>query len=57
MAYKLRAQFSQNVWLIPFFNQKPLTLDQRPDNWFFVYQQSDDKQAPVSELNREKKSL
>ncbi len=48
MAYKLRAQFVQNVWLIPYFNQKPLTLAQRPDNWFFVYKISDNKQTAIS---------
>jgi len=44
MAYKLRAQYTQNVWLIPYFNQKPLTLAQRPDNWFFIYKISDNQQ-------------
>jgi hypothetical protein len=47
MAYKLKAQHIQNVWLIPYFNQKPLTLAQRPDNWFFVYKTSDDQQATL----------
>jgi len=45
MAYKLRAQYTQNVWLIPYFSQKPLTLAQRPDTWFFIYKISDNKQA------------
>lgn len=47
MAYKLKAQYRQNVWLIPFFNQKPLTLAQRPDNWFYVYKTSDTKQTTL----------
>jgi hypothetical protein len=49
MAYKLRAQFVQNVWLIPYFNQKPLTLAQRPDHWFFVYQQVGLKRKSIKE--------
>jgi hypothetical protein len=47
MAYKLRAQYTQNVWLIPYFNQKPLTLAHRPDNWFFIYKISDYKPQAV----------
>lgn len=46
MAYQLRAQRAQNVWLIPFFNQKPLTLAQRPDNWLFVQKTSDMQSTP-----------
>ncbi|UJR31882.1 hypothetical protein I4U23_019356 [Adineta vaga] len=41
LAYKLRAQYIQNIWLIPYFNEKPLTLAQRPDNWFYIYKNSD----------------
>ncbi|CAF3334252.1 unnamed protein product [Rotaria sp. Silwood2] len=59
MAYKLRAQYTQNVWLIPYFNEKPLTLAQRPDNWFFVYKIADKKQAPshASERQRTKETV
>ncbi|CAF1322323.1 unnamed protein product [Adineta steineri] len=45
MAYKLRAQYTQNVWFIPYFNKKPVSLAQRPDNWFFLYNISDNKKA------------
>ncbi len=48
MAYKLRAQYTQNIWLIPYFNKKPLTLAQRPDNWFFVHKISNNKQLSSS---------
>ncbi|CAF4069048.1 unnamed protein product, partial [Rotaria magnacalcarata] len=48
MAYKLRAQYKDNVWLIPYFSEKPQSLGQRPDNWFFVYKTSDYK--PTSPL-------
>lgn len=48
MAYKLRAQLTENVWLIPYFTQKPLTLAQRPDDWFFVYKTSDYKPSKSS---------
>ncbi|CAF1360345.1 unnamed protein product [Adineta steineri] len=48
MAYKLRAQYTQNVWFIPYFNKKPVSLAQRPDNWFFLYNISDNKKAALA---------
>jgi hypothetical protein len=52
MAYKLRAQYTQNVWLIPYFNRKPISLAQRPDNWFFVYEIPDNKQQAALKRKR-----
>lgn len=51
MAYTLKAQYTENVWLIPYFNSKPQTLAQRPDNWFYVYQISDNKQLASKRRN------
>jgi hypothetical protein len=56
MAYKLRAQYTQNVWLIPYFTKKPLTLAQRPDKWFFVYKISNNKQT-VSSFESKRKRM
>ena len=53
MAYKLRAQNPQNVWLIPFFTRKPLTLAQRPDQWFYVHPISNNDQISSSKHKRE----
>lgn len=36
MGYKLRAQCINDTWLIPYFIEKPMTLAQRPDQWFFL---------------------
>ncbi|CAF0878057.1 unnamed protein product [Adineta ricciae] len=62
LAYKLRAQCTQNTWLIPYFNEKPLSLAQRPDKWFYVYKNSDKplKRNPIRKatiIDDEKKSV
>lgn len=57
MAYKLKAQYTQNVWLVPYFTQKPSTLAQRPDNWFLVYKISDYKQGESSSLIGKRKPI
>lgn len=58
MAYKLRAQCVQNIWLIPYFTEKPQSLAQRPDDWFFIYKTSDCKppvpSTPIKRHSKEK---
>lgn len=48
MAYKLKAQCVRKIWLVPYFSEKPVSLAQRPDQWFFVHQTADDDQSTPS---------
>ncbi|CAF1574051.1 unnamed protein product, partial [Didymodactylos carnosus] len=43
MAHKLRAQYRDDVWLIPYFDQPPVSVGERPEQWFYVYKKDEQK--------------